>query len=270
MKNKILPYIIVLAIGGLATFATFIIWNSFHKEQWLLVISIVSIFYFFLGIIAGILKVEKVWLGWLALHAATLFSFIPGILQFIFSGHFNEARPLFLFMAGLTFVPMAFSFPAIYFTNKYQEDKLASDETPTWLAIVRKGVIGLISLLFPVVLGFFGMFGVMIAQFLAYQLHLQLPIQFIAYPLIFAFLAVVLVYFRNQWLIDSLFVCFFPVFYWCGVQLWNHPEKLTWWDFDNASFQMILTTLMTLSTTFLAGYLANRWRWKGRKAAPTD
>lgn len=260
MKNKILPYVLVLSIGAIAAFSTFIIWNSFHKDQWLIVISIVSIFFFFLGIIAGMLKVHKVWLGWLALHAATLISFIPGILQAIFSGYFNEGKPLLLFISALTFVPMLFSLPAIFLAQKYLAQKQESGEMSNWRINLRKAIVGIGNLLIPVFTGFFGMFGVMFTSFFAYQLNIQLSIQYLAYPIIFALLAALLAMIRNRWLTDSLLVCFAPVVSWCGVKLWKHPTELIWWDFNNNSFKMILTTAMLLVTAIVAGYLVNRWK----------
>jgi hypothetical protein len=260
MKNKILPYVITLIVGGIGSFAAFIIWNSHDKTKMVQVILIVSGMFFFLGLVTGMLKVHKVWLGWLALHAAAVLLMGPMIIQFLTSAINHgelasnpEVRQLTNFLVALIFVPMVFSLPGVYLGKRYLG----------WQAKVRKGLIGLAGLALPVLVGVMGMFGVMMVSFMAYGLKIEHPaLQVIAFPLIFSVLAALLTYFRGKWLVNGLLICIAPLVLWLLPQLRKHPGEIIWWDFSNESFKAIVVNVAVLVTVLLSAYLVSRWKAK--------
>jgi hypothetical protein len=270
MKNNILPYIFTLIVGGIGSFATFIIWNSHPKTEMVQVILITSGMFFFLGLVTGMLKVHKVWLGWLALHAAAVLSLGPGIVQFLFSASNHgdlasnpEVRQLTNFVAALIFVPMVFSLPGVYLGKRYLTKEQSSGEALDWQVKVRKGLIGLAGLALPVLVGVMGMFGVMIVGFMAFTLKIEHPaFQVIAFPLIFSVLTALLTYFRGKWFVNGLLIGIVPLVLWLLPQLGKHPGEITWWDFSNESFKAMVINVAILAAGLLSAYLVSRWKAK--------
>jgi len=273
MKNKILPYILTLIVGGIGSFAAFIIWNSHHKTEMVQVVLIVSAMFFFLGLVTGLLRVHKVWLGWLALHAAALLLLGPAIIQFLSSASNQgelasnpEVRQLTNFLVALIFVPMVLSLPGVYFGKRYLAKEQPSGEAVDWQVKIRKGLIGLMGLALPVFVGIMGMFGVMIVSFMTFQLKIEHPaFQILAYPLIFSVLAALLTFFRERWLLNGLLICIAPLALWCLPQLMKHPGEIIWWDFSNESFKMIVANIAILAAVLLSAYLVSRWKAKKEK-----
>ncbi len=274
MNKKILPYIFTLVAGAIGSFAAFVIWNSHHKTEMVQVILIVSGMFFFLGLVTGMFRVHKVWLGWLVLHAATVFSLGPGIVQFLFSASNHgelasnpEVRQLTIFMVALTFVPMVFSLPGVYLGKRYLTKGQQPGEALDWQVKVRKGLIWFVGLLLPVFLGLIGMFGVMIVGFAAFTLKIEMPpmVLAIVYPVIFTVLVALLTFFRGKWLVNGLLICLAPLVFWCLPQLRKHPGEIIWWDFSNESFKTIVVNIAILSTVLLSAYLMSRWKVKRAK-----
>lgn len=271
MKNKILPYVFTLIAGSIGCFATFIIWNSHHKSDMVQVVAIVVGMFFFLGLMTGMFRVHKVWLAWLVLHIATLFSLGSGIVQFLFSAMNQgelasnpEVRQMTIFIAALTFLPMVFSLPGVYLGKRYLTREQQPGETLDWQVKVRKGLIGLAWLLLPVFIGVIGMFGVMVTGFTISMLKIEMPpmAQAMVYPVIFAVLAALITFFRGKWIVNGLLICIAPVFLWCLPRLKNHPGETIWWDFSNESFKVIVTNVAILLTVLLSAYLTSRWKAK--------
>ncbi|GEM_PF-3971773 len=274
MKDKLFPYIFTLVVGGIGSFATFIIWNVHHKTEMVQLTLIVSGMFFFLGLVIGLLRVHKVWLGWLVLHAATLFSLGPSIVQFLFSASNDgelasnpEARQLTIFMVMLIFVPMVFSLSGVYLGKRFLTKELQSGEALDWQVKARKGLIWFVGLLLPVFVGIMGMFGVMIVGFAAFTLKIEMPpmVFAIVTPMIFAVLVALLTFFRGKWLLNGLLVCIAPLVFSCLPQLRKYPGEIIWWDFSNESFKAIVAFIAILSTVLLSAYMVSRWKTKRAK-----
>lgn len=267
MKNKIVPYIIALVAGGLATFASFIIWNSFPKTAAVPVVLIVGALYFFLGLMLGMWKVEKIWLGWLALHFIALITFIPGMIQLALIKNAEGAGSLLWFMVALLSVPMVFSIAGIWLGKKYFGKEQPPGSAPTWADKFRSGMVGFASILFPVVMGLVGMFGVMFVAFTIYSAKLPTTLHYVIYPFIFAALAAFMGFMRNKWLLDSLLVCLVPIAIWLQ-RVFKGPKDFNFWDFSNEPFLSMLANIALILLVILTGYLVHHWRSKHTALMP--
>jgi len=119
----------------------------------------------------------------------------------------------------------------------------------------------------PIGVGFIGMFLCHFGLFLGMAAGMDFPPYVIAYPIVYAILAIVLALLKpGLWLTDALFLCLVPFVYWYSLLISDGKFSVTNFSLRESS-GMWLTMLISVGVSLLCAFAVSKDKTQKEPAA---